>query len=252
MKLRILFLMLVTLLLWGCASVVRDTGVVAVEKPKSVERVVFQLDNEPWEEVSSTRVSRRISAGPHRMRVSYAGQVLMDSIITVSPDNGNARAALHMGAAAIGIGSIFLVVNTFTAELFMWLTIPFLTMGPIFAYVRPDTVFKIDESNLASSIHLFSMENRFFSVPSHMLFLGPRTESYYYGVISIRGACYDGDNKILWVQGFKDDGIYPIQEKSVETCNVLGTKETSNGAEPILDCDARHNVFFEKIPCGSP
>lgn len=229
-----LFVILGSMLLAGCASS-QGKGILNVKTPSGKNEYVVQVDS-IVKVVKGDDNPIDLDSGDYRVRVSYVGHTVVDTMVHVKGKPENAEWNAWMGGMAVGTGLMTLVWTK--AWLFL---VPITVSISTFLITFPEktvvnAVYKNEEP-----LHLYKLDQSYMRVHRLHLMLGASEKHGVTGVINSVGVCNDAALQMLWVQSDENSLVYPLDiKKDVEMC-VL-----ENGS---LYCDASQNQFFEKLPC---
>ena len=228
-----LLVILCSLLFVGCAS--QGKGAINVTTPSGKNEYVVQVDT-IVKVVNGNHNVIDLDSGDHRVRVSYVGHTVIDTVVHVKGKPENAEFNVWMGGTAVGIGLMTLAWTN--AWLFI---VPVMTSFATYLLTTPEKSVVNAVYKNETPLHLYKLDQSFMRVNKLHLMLGATERYGVTGVVNSVGVCYDASLKILWVQSDEKSLIYPLDaRKDVEMCALdKGT----------LYCDVSLNQMFEKLPC---
>lgn len=232
---RLIYLLVLFCLmeLAGCAG--SNTGYLNVRTPSASNAYVVQVDT-IIEIVKGKDHVIDLDSGEHRVRVSYVGHIVTDTVVLVKGRRKNAMFGAWMGGMALGAG----VMTALWTQVWLYLLPPVIGAGAAIVTMPQKTVLEPvyrDES----PVHLYRMDQTYIHINRFHNELGATDKFGFTGISSPVGVCYDNAAGVLWAQRDPASLIYPLKKTTdYEVC------VPDAGS---LHCVPENNKILEAFPC---
>lgn len=226
----------------GC-STSRDTGLLVFDTSASGDMVV-QVDSVAAEIIGDGKKVIRVPAGEHRVRITNKATVVMDSVVQVSGEGGNAMFAATMASGAFSAG---LVAVTWPTSVVI---VPFVFIIP-YVFIKEKPALLVNGTgNVAQPSTLYTFGENYFQFESFRKNMGMKYEGGRTLMAQTKGACFDKSTGALWFQSTEDSNIYAVNSSKVKMCMVSETTMNMYGEnQNSYECNYISNDLLEKIPC---
>ena len=232
---RLIYLLVLfcLILLGGCAGY--DKGAIRVSTPSASNVYVAQVDT-LVKIVQGKDNIIDLDTGAHRVKVTFVGHTVIDTVVQVKGRKKNVEFGAWMGGMAVSAGVMTLMWST------AWLFIlpPTAGVAAMTATMPEKSVVNAVYRN-ENPVHLYRMEQAYLRVNRLHSELGATERFGLTGVITPVGICYDSALRILWVQRDPASVIYPLDARTdFEMCSA---------DESGMSCLPEKNKLLEAFPC---
>lgn len=221
------------MVLGGCAGY--DKGALKVNTPSASNVYVVQVDS-LVEIVKGKDNIFELDTGEHRVKVTYVGHIVSDTVVRVKGRGKNVEFGAWMGGMAVGAG----VMTLLWSEAWLYFVPVVVGLSSVIATMPEKSEVNAVYRN-ENPVHLYRMEQAYLRVNRLHSELDAGERFGYTGIISPVGICYDSALRILWVQKDPTSVIYPLDvRKDVEMCTP---------GEGGMSCVPEKNKLLEAFPC---
>ena len=232
-RLFYLLVLFCLMVLGGCAGY--DKGAINVNTPSASNVYVMQVDS-IVKIVQGKDNIVELDTGDHRVRVSFVGHTVVDTVVQVKGRKKNYEFGGWMGGLVLSAGIITLVWSP------MWV---YLLPASVGVTAMVATIPEKRQINAVyrneNPVHLYRMDQAYLRVNRLQSELGATEKFGYTGMITPVGICYDSALRILWVQRDPASVIYPLDARTdFEMCSP---------DEGGMSCLPEKNKLLEAFPC---